>query len=207
MVCLLTLGYELTGVIIAVIASDVLCIAIASFITLRQVGFCLPRFVGLKSYFKYGLPLVPGSAILWIIHSSDRYIIGYFMEIKDVGIYAAAYALASIISLLLVPLQVVLLPTVSKSYDDGETARTRTYLKYSLKYLMMLSIPAAFGLSVLASPLLRILTTAEFTSGSAVIPFIAFGILFYGFYQVCLYIIYLVKKTQLELILLTIGAV
>jgi O-antigen/teichoic acid export membrane protein len=206
MVAFLLLGWELKGLIIAVLISDTLCLAVALSAALRQIGFQIPRFTELKSYLKYGLPLVPSSAILWIIHSSDRYMVGYFMEAKDVGIYAAAYALASIISLLLVPLQVVLLPAVSKSYDDGEIARTRTFLKYSLKYLMMLSIPSAFGLSILASPLLRILTTAEFTSGSVVIPFVASGLLFYGLYQVCLYVLYLAKKTQLELILLSIGA-
>ena len=206
MVAFLLLGWELKGLIIAVLISDTLCLTAAISAALRQIGFQFPRFTELKSYLKYGLPLVPSSAMLWIIHSSDRYMVGYFMEAKDVGIYAAAYALASIISLLLVPLQVVLLPAVSKSYDDGEIARTRTYLKYSLKYLMMLSIPSAFGLSILASPLLRILTTAEFTSGSVVIPFVASGLLFYGLYQACMHIVYLVKKTSWILWLLSISA-
>lgn len=206
MVVFLLLGWELKGLIIAVLISDTLCLAVALSAALRQIGFQFPRFTELKSYLKYGLPLVPGSAILWVIHSSDRYIIGYFMEAKDVGIYAAAYALASIISLLLVPLQVVLLPAVSKSYDDGEIVKTRTYLKYSLKYLMMLSIPSAFGLSILALPLLRILTTAEFTSGSVVIPFVASGLLFYGLYQVCMNVLYLEKKTYWILWLLSISA-
>jgi len=206
MVAFLLLGWELKGLIIAVLISDTLCLAVALSAALGQIGFQFPRFTELKSYLKYGLPLVPGSAILWVIHSSDRYIIGYFMEAKDVGIYTAAYALASIISLFRVPLQMVLLPAVSKSYDDGEIAKTRTYLKYSLKYLMMLSIPSAFGLSILASPLLHILTTAEFTSGSVVIPFVASGLLFYGLYQVCMNVLYLGKKTYWILWLLSISA-
>ena len=191
----LLLGWEIKGLIIAVLASDMLSAAIAFFIILKQVSFQFPRFTELRSYLKYGLPLVPSAAILWIITSSDRYIIGYFMEASDVGIYSAAYILASIISLLIVPLQAVLLPTISKSYDDGEIAKTRIYLKYSLKYLMMLSIPAAFGLSILASPLLRILTAPEFTSGSMVIPFVAFGVVIFDFYQIGFHVFHLVKKT------------
>ena len=206
MVALLLLGWELKGVIIAVLISDILCLAVALSAALTQIGFRFPRFTELKDYLKYGLPLVPSSAILWVIHSSDRYMVGYFMEAKDVGIYAAAYAVASIISLLLGPLQVVLLPAVSKSYDDGEIAKSRTYLKYSLKYLMLLAIPAAFGLSVLASPLIRILTTSEFTSGSVVIPFVGSGLVLYGLYQVCMNTLYLVKKTSWILWLLSISA-
>jgi len=160
----------------------------------------------MKVYLKYGLPLVPTSAMLWIVNSSDRYMIGYFMQAKDVGIYAAAYTLTYTISLFLGPLQTVLLPTISKSYDDGDVAKTKTYLKFSLKYLMMLSIPATFGLSILASPLLRLLTTSEFVSGSEVIPLLAFGLLTFEFYQICIYIFYLVKKTYWVLRLLIASA-
>ena len=206
MIAFLLLGWELKGVIIAVLISDTLCLAVALSAAVSQIGFQFPGFTELKSYLKYGLLLVPSNAILWVIHSSDRYIIGYFMAAKDVGLYAAAYALASVIPLLLSPLQAVLLPTISKSYDDGEIAKTRAYLKYSLKYLMMLSIPAVFGLSVMASPLLRILTTAEFTSGSVVIPFVAFGLMLYGLYQVCMNILYLAKKTSWILWLHIISA-
>jgi len=206
MVCFLIAGWELIGVIIAVITSDIIFIVVASIITIRQIGFCLPRFAKLKSYLKYGLPLMPSGIILWIIQSSDRYIIGYFMEVEDVGIYTAAYTLANAIIFFLGPLQVVLLPMVSKSYDEGDVVKTRAYLKYSLKYLMTLSIPAAFGLSVLAYPLLRILTTIEFTAGSMVVPVLAFGILSYTLYQVCMHTLYLVKKTIWILSLLCISA-
>lgn len=104
------------------------------------------------------------------------------METKDVGIYTAACGLGNMIYHFLTALGIILFPTVSKSYDDGEIAKTRTYLRYSMKYLMALSIPGAFGLSVLAAPLLRMLTTPEFTSGNAVVPFIVFGLVILAFH-------------------------
>jgi O-antigen/teichoic acid export membrane protein len=206
MVGFLALGWELEGVIISVLASDVLCIIIALSAALKQTGFSFPRFTELKDYLKYGLPLVPNAAILWVIHSSDRYMVGYFMTAEDVGIYTAAYTLGSIFAFLISAMGMVLFPTISKSYDDGDTAKTRTYLKYSLKYLMMLAIPAAFGVSILAIPLLRLLTTSEFTSGNTVIPFVAAGLVVFSFYQVCLYIVHLVKKTYWTVRLLSIAA-
>jgi O-antigen/teichoic acid export membrane protein len=203
---LLLLGWEVKGVIIAVLASDILCLVIALSVALKQTGLQFPRFTELKGYLKYGLPLVPSTAILWIIHSSDRYMIGYFMQTKDVGIYTAAYSLASVLALMLTAIVTVLLPTVSKSYDRSEIDKTKAYLKHSLRYLLMLSIPAAFGLSVLASPLLRILTAPEFVSGNVVIPFVASGLLFYGLYNICIFIVHLVNKTHLVLALLSISA-
>jgi O-antigen/teichoic acid export membrane protein len=202
----LLLGGEVREVILAVLVSDILCIVIALAVALRQTGLQLPRFTELKGYLKYGLPLVPTSAMLWIMSSSDRYMIGYFMKAEDVGIYTAAYTITHVMSLFVSPLRTVLLPTVAKSYDDGDMAKTRTYFRYSLKYLLMLTIPTTFGISVLASPLLSILTTAEFAAGSLVILFVAFGLLIFEFHQICLYVFYLVKKTHWVLRLLVISA-
>jgi len=126
MVGFLLLGWELTGIIVAVLISGALCIAVALLVAIRQIEFRFPRFTELKRYLRFGLPLVPNAAILWIMHSGDRYIIGYFMQPKDVGIYAAAYSLASVVSFLLGPLQAVLFPTISKSYDSGDIIRTKT---------------------------------------------------------------------------------
>lgn len=206
MICFLHLGWGLRGIIIAVLASGVLTITIFLFVALRRIGFQFPKFAPLRSYLKYGLPLIPNVAILWIIHSSDRYMIGHFLGATDVGIYAAAYTLGSLVSLLLNPVGVVLFPTISKLYDDGKVAETKTCLKYSLKYLMLLIIPVAFGLSALASPLLQIMTTSEFTSGSVVVPFVTFGLVLFSFYQVGVYIILLVKKTSWIVRLLGISA-
>ena len=71
---------------------------------------------------------------------------------------------------------------------------------------MMMLIPAAFGLSVLAAPLIRIVSTTEFSGGSVVIPYIAFGWVIFSFYQVCLYILHLTKKTYWILRLISISA-
>ena len=52
MVCFLLVGWELNGVITAILISDILCIAIALLVALRQIGFRFPRFTELKSYLK-----------------------------------------------------------------------------------------------------------------------------------------------------------
>jgi O-antigen/teichoic acid export membrane protein len=206
-VCLLMIDWKLIGIITAILTSDIVFIFIIFFLVFKQVGFEMPRFTRLMSYLRYGLPLVPSSAILWITHFSDRYIIGYFMEAKEVGIYSAAYALSNLLIIFIGPLQVTLLPTISKSYQEGDKDRTEVYLNYSWKFLIMLSIPAVFGISIMAVPLLSTLTTSEFINGNTVIPLIATGILFYSLYQVCIHIFYLVNKTSWILSILGLASV
>jgi O-antigen/teichoic acid export membrane protein len=203
----LMLGYKLTGAIAASIATGLLFCIIELIIILRQIGLRLPQFSNTKSYLKWGIPLTPNFAILWIISVSDRYMVSYFLGVAAAGIYSAAYTMALYASFTMSPLGIVLYPTIIKSYEDGDINKTKIYLKYSLKYFLMIAIPSAFGLSILAKPLLSVLTKPEFVIGSTVIPFVAFGSVLNGFYLICLYVIYLANKTHLTVRLLGISAI
>jgi O-antigen/teichoic acid export membrane protein len=204
---LLLSGFGLLGAIIACLIVGSITFAIAFSLTISQIGFKLPDFSELKPYLRYGMPLTPNAMIMWIIHSSDRYIIGYFLGMAAVGVYSAAYAMGNLILFFLTPIGFILFPTISKLYEEEKIEEVKTYLKYSLKYFLIFAIPSAFGLSVLAKPLLRILTTPVFVSGSIVVPFVALGVITFGIFQICIYITHLVKKTGLNVILLGTSAI
>lgn len=43
----------------------------------------------------YGLPFIPIAIVSWISNLGDRYIIGHYMSLNDLGIYTAVYSIAS----------------------------------------------------------------------------------------------------------------
>jgi O-antigen/teichoic acid export membrane protein len=200
------LGHKLNGVIIVVIINGALFSLFPLLIIFRQAGFQPPRFSHMKSYLKWGIPLTPNSAMLWIMSVSDRYMVSYFLGVSSAGVYSAAYAIGNYASFALMSLGIVLYPTISKAYDEGKRDETAKYLKYSVKYLMMIAIPSAFGLSILAKPLLQILTTSEFVPGYVIIPYVSSGAVLFCFYQTCVYIIHLVGKTHITVRLLGTAA-
>lgn len=199
-------GYRLSGVITATIATSLLFHLTLLFIILKQIGFQFPRFSRLKLFLSYGLPLTPTSAVLWIISSSNRYLISYYIGVTATGIYSAAYNIGWYTVFLISPITRLLFPTISKSYDEKNLSETRNYLKFSLKYFLMIAIPSAFGLSILAKPILQVLTTSEFVTGNTIVPFIAFSGVLSGVYEISVFIIHLVKKTKLVFMLLVISA-
>lgn len=203
----LFLKYELTGVMIAIIISNLLIIAGNSIIILKNIGFRWPRFKNIKRYLSWGIPLAPNSAILCILNVSDRYIVSYFLGVAAAGIYDVGYQLGYYALFILGPLGTILYPMLSKYYNEDNICEVQKHLKYSFKYLMMLVIPAVFGLSFLAEPLLRVFTAVEFIPGKAVIPYVAVGAVFYCLYQLCIFIILLANKIGWNILLLTISAV
>jgi O-antigen/teichoic acid export membrane protein len=207
MVAFLRAGFDLTGLVIAVLVSDLILVLAVYALIVRQNGLSYPRYAHLGEWLRYGIYTVPSSAILWIIHSSDRYLLAWSLTDRDVGIYAASYTLANVVSMALSPVQAVLFPTLSQSFDQRDFTATKNYLAYTLKLLALISFPIAFGLWALAPGLLPLLTTSDYGMGAPAVAYISFGLIFYSLFQVSLYVLYLYKKTYLETILLSSAAV
>ena len=71
------------------------------------------------------------------------------------GIYSAVCSFGSLIQLFVSPLQLILLPELSKLYDENNIDEVIIYMSHSLRYFLLITLPAVFGLLALAKPLLR----------------------------------------------------
>jgi len=197
----------LTGVVFAATLSMTLACTVALIIILRQVGFSRPNFSLLRPNLKFSLPLTPNAIINWVTESSDRYLVASILGLSYVGVYSAAWGIGSVVFLFVTPIQMVLYPTMSKLYDGNRLDDVKAYLGRSVRYFLMLTIPAVAGLAVLAEPILVVMTTPEFAAGAAVVPFIALSSLLAGVSIMVTTILLLVKKTHLNLAVYAIPAV
>lgn len=206
LVAVLLGGLGIRGALFSVVIADLAMVSFAMFFVLRQVGFHWPRWNLLKPYLKYGIPLIPNVAMLWIANAGDRYMLGWLAGIEAVGIYGAAYELSRSIVLLTGAVGVVLFPTIVRFHELGNVSATKSYLQYSIKYVMTLAIPAATGMSVLAVPLLRLISTEDFVAGRSIVCYVSAGMVLLAFYQMCVFVIHLSKKTYWTTLLLGISA-
>jgi len=167
------------------------------YLVISEIGLKLPKFSKIREFLKFGLPTLPLTISSWVVVSSDRYIIAYFLGVTFVGSYSAGYALGNIITLFLLPFGVVLFPYVSKLYDEGKEDDVKTILRYSLKYFLLFAIPSVFGLSLFSKQLLTIFSTPEIAfQGYIITPFIALSNLLYGMYVFFVQPFFLIKKTK-----------
>jgi len=192
------LGHGLFGAIIALLIVKAITLAVTLYLIISYAGFALPDFSLLRPFLRYGLPLIPTAIFTIVVQSSDRYVIGFFMGAASVGIYSAAYGIGSSILMFSSYILYILAPTVFNLYDRNKIDEVKTYLSYSWKYFMMLSIPSAFGLSILAGPLLSSLTTPEFASaGKLIVPFVALSLILYGVYGIFSEVVLFSKRTRI----------
>lgn len=200
-------GFGLFNIIIAVMVIRALLFVTGLIVIKRQIPLTLPCWAILRPYLVFGLPLLLATVCFWLLDLSNRYIIGYFLDISSVGIYSVSYQIGSIVSFYWAPFGVVLLPAIAPLYEKGDIQAAKMHLTHSLKFFLALVIPSLFGLSILSQSILKTLTTPEFIQGYLVIFIVAMAkaILSVGlFYQT---VLMLARKTTTVSILYTITAV
>ena len=163
----------------------------------RELGFTT-KLKGLKEELKFAIPTVPNNVSSWVVDSSDRIVIGVVLGSVAVGCYSPGYSLGNIVLMFLTPFAVLLPAVLPEYYEKGDMDKVDTFLTYSLKYYLLITIPACVGLSLLSKPLLYILTTTVIAdSGYMVTPLVALGAMFMGIYGIVNNIIILEKKTTI----------
>ena len=190
-------GYGINEATTLFLAIRIGLFLILFFIILRQIGIKAPKFLPIRKYLSFGLPQVGSSAAYWVVTSSDRYLIGLFLGTLFVGYYSPSYSIGNFINFYLYPFAVMLPPVLAKLFDEKEIDKVKTYLKYCLKYFLLIAVPSVFGLSFLSKQFLLILSTQEIAENAFyVTPFIALSILLYGISSIYSEILSLVKKTK-----------
>ncbi len=142
-----------------------------------------PYFARVKKYIFFGLPLLFANMGIWLTTSSDRFLILHFLDLKSVGVYAAAYVLGSLPLLLIRPLTQVLLPDFALLASNQDFATIEQRLSTLVKYYL-----AGVTLFVLVNTLfadifLLTLSTKDFSEGIIVVKITTVGIAIYGLMQ------------------------
>ena len=102
-----------------------------------------------RELFGYGKHILGASVVIFLITNIDDAIVGRMLGMEALGFYTIAYTISNLPATQITHLvSRVMFPTYSKLQDDQDALR-RAYLK-TLKYVSMLSIPAAFGTFVIA---------------------------------------------------------
>ncbi|MFO0611967.1 MAG: oligosaccharide flippase family protein [Polyangiaceae bacterium] len=123
---------------------------------MRRMTFIWPTWTALRPLLAYALPGIPTNVGTFLLNSADRYLIGGTLGSEAVGVYSAAYALASLPSFFVRPLIIGLLPRAAKAWDAGDKAGAMKMLRRSIKAYTFIGVPSAVGLAVVGPDILAL---------------------------------------------------
>ena len=162
-------------------------------ITALVLVFCLPGELRMmkggvfeaaraRSYAAYGLPLAGSLILALVLNSVDRLLIAAFMDETSVGTYHAGYSLANrTLDVMFIWLGSAAGPAAIAALEFGGMPALQTTARQQSSFMILLTLPAAVGLALVAKPLAGLLVGPALSAGAAqVTPWIAMSGLFSG---------------------------
>lgn len=171
------------SLVLSLVLSSSLVGGLLFFLIFREIGFrlILPELNGLGKEIRLGVPLVLAFLVDVILASGDRYIISLMLSVRDVGIYAPAYTLGSLVMVLPKVFGVVLPPLIAQRIDAGDVLGAKRLLTGASKVFLLVSIPYAVGAAILGKEVLRLYANDEVAEAAwPVISIVAIASTFYG---------------------------
>lgn len=137
----------------------------------------------LKSLLSYGLPLSGTLLLGYIIGLSDRYILAWLQGEETAGLYAVGYDLPrQTLGMLMMAVNLAAFPLATRALDQGGPDRAREQLQKNGSILLLVAVPAATGLIVLAPQISNAVVGGRFAASTAtLLPWIAASALLEGF--------------------------
>ena len=180
-----TLAYLGLGALGVVVGSILGFLVPDVFMSRMEWKGILPSFQhgeSLRALLVYGVPLSGTFVLDFAINSSDRLLLGHLRGAETVGTYAAAYDLSQqgLYALLLV-IYLAAFPVVVKALATGGENAAREQLRAHACLLLLVGLPAAVGLILLAPNVAEVLLGREFRiAATPIIPLIAIAGLLAG---------------------------
>lgn len=194
---LAVLHYGVTGYVLSVALADILCtlLLIWKEKLWRQL-IARPSGAAWREMLQYSIPMIPTTIFWWITSVSDRYMVNGFIGSDANGIYAVAYKIPTILTLLSgIFMEAWQFSAVSESHGDRR-AHIRFYSKVWCSFQSMLFVAAAL-IVAFAKPEIRLLAASEYYSAWVYVPVLAAAMVFSSFVS---YVgsVYMVEKKSVR---------
>jgi O-antigen/teichoic acid export membrane protein len=162
-------------------ASFILCIFQAPWLMRVSKGG-RPDPARIRKYYAYGLPVAAALSLDLLLSVADRFLLSVFLGEAAVGAYAAGYGVADKTILLLCAWAAMAgAPLVLAAFEERGAEAAKDEARGLVSTMLLLGLPAATGLALVAEPLAEALIGEDVRAGATqIIPWIAFAGLMNG---------------------------
>lgn len=136
----------------------------------------------LKPLLAYGVPLTANFALAFVVSSSDRFLIAWFLGEGPAGVYAASYDLAQqSLTLLMMVVNLAAYPLAVRALEVRGELAAKQQLTKNGELLWAVALPCTVGLATLAPGIAAIFLGTEFQHKAPyLIPLVAMATLLSG---------------------------
>jgi len=130
---------------------------------------------------KYGTPLYASTLVISLLSQYQSIILAKLASNAEIGNYSVVSRFSSAIALLTMPISTVLFPAFSKLNPTTDMQELRGVFKNSLKYTLLLIIPASTFIAVSSKELISLFYGSDYTKASLYLMLYSITFLYLGF--------------------------
>ncbi len=151
------------------IVNSLVCISVGTYSMRHMGGWAGADWQILRKVAHYSAPIGVSSIAMLLVHYGDRFFLSRYTSLTQIGIYALAYKMGMALNYLNSPFQMFWRSQVYTIVEgqDGDHIFVRVFC-----YLEILFVAVAFGLSLFAGPIVRILSTKDFWGAAQFVPWL-----------------------------------
>lgn len=169
---LILAGLGLAGVLAGWIASDVVAIAVYTYLSRPLFGGGAAK-TGLKDVFLYSLPFFVANGFVVVLQNVDRlFVLGYLGTVS-LGIYGTMLIASNIPKILPSSISSTLFPVMVKF--EEEKALTRGVVSKATRYMAMVNLPVLGLVAATGAPLLQLFLGSTFSQAWPSFSILVFG--------------------------------
>lgn len=180
---LVLLGLGVKGAILGYLVAALLGFVLA----LRYLGWVQrsPTSFQYSKLLKFGLPATMFAAILLLIMNVDLFVVKAIAPgAASAGYYTSAATIARLPYFLFAALGLTLLPSISRATSTANIELAASYIRESMRYMLMLLIPVVLLISATSADLLTLVYSSRYVEAAEPLSILAFGIGFLSIFFV-----------------------
>jgi O-antigen/teichoic acid export membrane protein len=164
-VVLLSAGWQLRGYLWAQVGSAAIVLLLLLVMTWKLTPLPARRApsvaVGLeREVFWFSAAAFGVSFLEFLLSQTDKILLGVFLNVRQVGIYAVAVTLVGFVPVILQSVNQIFSPTIADLHARGEQALLGRLFQTLTKWIIGLTLPMAFVLMIYSRPLMHLFGAA-----------------------------------------------
>jgi O-antigen/teichoic acid export membrane protein len=180
------LKQDIVGALAGYSTSKLFCFVLFSWINkinYRKLSFSSEI---IKTLLRFSLPLLSISIAYWVINSSNRYLINYFIGLDAVGMFSVANRFPMMLVIIFTLLSTIFLSNVSRLFDNGNLERVSYWFSMIIRIFFVVGIAGGAFLIAANRPLTLIVSNEEYLFNGLPLVYllVSIGSLAFGGFQI-----------------------
>ncbi len=152
----------------------------------------------MKEILKFGFPLVPSYLSIWVLRLSDRYILEFYRNSYEVGLYSIGYDLSEkVVQFASTFFMLSSAPLIFFTWEKVGKEATENFVQKLTRYYMLITIPVVLIMCMLSQEILILFSRHAYIAAWKIVPFVSVSTFLAGMQWMAQRGLLLANKTKL----------